>query len=180
MFTGIRVTFLDLNAFPDSPECEENGETFADNADLKARAIAAHTLRYALADDSGLVVEALGGAPGIHSARFAGPGASDEQNLQLLLRNLKENTGSDRKARFECVLSLCDPQGHIERFSGVVNGDIVAEPRGANGFGYDPVFVPEGERETFAEMPAWRKDQISHRGRALSALAQTLSRRWSS
>ncbi|MEO5327426.1 MAG: RdgB/HAM1 family non-canonical purine NTP pyrophosphatase [Magnetococcus sp. THC-1_WYH] len=174
MFVGNEVVFLGLNAFPGSPEVAENGSTFEENADLKSRAIAGYTQCHALADDSGLVVDALGGAPGVHSARFAGPGATDAQNLHLLLATLKRKGGVDHRARFECALSLCDPQGQIERFSGVVHGTIIAEPRGANGFGYDPVFVPDGERLTFAQMSAGQKDRISHRGRALEALAKGL------
>ncbi|MBF0602841.1 MAG: RdgB/HAM1 family non-canonical purine NTP pyrophosphatase [Nitrospirae bacterium] len=177
MFVGNEIIFLDLNAFPGSPEVEENGSTFEENADLKSRAIAGYTQRHALADDSGLVVDALDGAPGVRSARFAGPGATDAQNLHWLLATLKEKGGVGHRARFECALSLCDPWGQIERFSGVVHGVIVGEPRGANGFGYDPVFVPDGERLTFAQMSAGEKDRISHRGRALEALAKRLSKR---
>ncbi|MBF0348946.1 MAG: RdgB/HAM1 family non-canonical purine NTP pyrophosphatase [Magnetococcales bacterium] len=179
MFTGSGIIFLDLNEFPECPEVEENGTSFSENADLKARAVAGHTQRHALADDSGLVVDALSGAPGVRSARFAGPDATDEQNLQHLVASLNKHAGANRNARFECVLSLSDPQGRSEHFSGTVHGVIIDTPRGSNGFGYDPVFVPRGEHMTFAEMPSWKKDQISHRGRALAAFAQTLTRRQS-
>ncbi|MBF0108140.1 MAG: XTP/dITP diphosphatase [Magnetococcales bacterium] len=176
MFMGTGITFLDLNDFPDSPDVEENGATFTENADIKACAIARHTRRHALADDSGLVVDVLDGAPGVHSARYAGVGASDRQNLNLLLDNLKNHGGADRKARFECVLSLSDPQGQVAHFSGSVSGFIIDASRGDNGFGYDPVFVPEGHRQTFAEMSPREKDRLSHRGQALALLERSLTR----
>lgn len=176
MFTGTQISFLDLNDFPDSPDVEETGTTFAENADLKACTISRHTRRHALADDSGLVVDALNGEPGVRSARYAGPNATDLDNLSLMLANLQKGVQTNRSARFECVLSLCSPEGVVQRFSGVVNGVIIETPRGSNGFGYDPVFVPDGEHLTFAEMPGWQKDQISHRGRALTALAKVLTR----
>ncbi|MBF0418963.1 MAG: XTP/dITP diphosphatase [Magnetococcales bacterium] len=176
MFMETQISFLDLNDFPDSPDVEETGSTFAENADLKACTISRHTQRYALADDSGLVVDALNGEPGVRSARYAGANATDQDNLNLLLTNLHKDPQASRTAHFECVLSLCSPQGIVQRFTGLVDGVIIETPKGSNGFGYDPVFVPQGERLTFAEMPGWQKDQISHRGRALTAMAKALTR----
>ena len=150
------------------PEPEETGETFRQNAELKALAAAAAAALPALADDSGLAVSALGGAPGIHSARWAGP----KQDFGAAMAQVEERLGgqADRGARFVCVLSLASPDGHCDSFEGHVEGRIAWPPRGALGFGYDPIFVPDGYEVTFGEMEPERKHAISHRADAFRKL----------
>ncbi|MBF0369754.1 MAG: XTP/dITP diphosphatase [Magnetococcales bacterium] len=173
--SGLAVTLLTLDDFPEFPEVVEDGETFQANADKKAVAIAKQTGLAALADDSGLVVDALGGAPGVHSARFAGPNASDADNLERLLKDLDGVPDEKRTARFECLLSLALGPDEVFHFSGTVEGRIGHTRRGENGFGYDPVFFPlEAPEHTFAEMTAAQKDGMSHRGRALIGFAKAL------
>lgn len=159
----------------DCPEVDETGETFLENARLKAVAVARYVNGLALADDSGLEVEALRGRPGVHSARYAGAGASDAENLQLLL---KELAGVEhRQATFQCVLVLADNRGGHVSFSGSVKGLISTDPRGVGGFGYDPVFVPDAkfaDGRSFAEMSTDEKAAISHRGEALAKLVDFL------
>jgi len=162
---------------PDTvPEVVEDADTFLGNARLKARALVAATGLAALADDSGLEVDALAGAPGVRSARFAGEGATDEQNVERLLAELAGNPDAGaRSARFRCVLVLARPDGTELVVDGTAEGSIASAPRGTNGFGYDPVFVPDdGDGSTFAEMDPRAKHDISHRGRALRALAVEL------
>ena len=160
------------------PEVVEDADDFSGNARLKAVALCEATGLPALADDSGLEVDALGGAPGVHSARYAGPGSDDAANLELLLAELGREgaTGpSARRARFRTAIVLRWPDGAELVADGVVEGTIAAEPRGHGGFGYDPVFVPDdGDGRTFAQMSAEEKHAISHRGRALRALAGAL------
>lgn len=160
------------------PEVIEDADTFVGNARLKARALVEATGESALADDSGLVVDVLGGAPGVFSSRYAGEGASDADNVRRLLADLDTHGANDpdrRSARFVCVIVLANPDGSELVAEGRVEGTIADVPRGQSGFGYDPVFVPsEGFGATFAEMPASAKNAISHRGRALQALAQLL------
>ena len=155
---------------------EESGSTFTENALLKARHAARHARMPALADDSGLEVEALGGRPGVWSARFAGVGASDEENLHKLLTELAGVPEGYRQARYQCVIvwvrGVADQAPLIAH--GSWEGHIIHTPRGGGGFGYDPVFVPEGERRTAAELPAAEKNAVSHRGRALAALVAML------
>jgi XTP/dITP diphosphohydrolase len=155
-------------------EPAETGATFAENAALKARAAAAASGLPALADDSGLVVHALGGLPGVRSARWAGPGRDFASAIRLVLDALERRYGSfeaaDPRASFVALLCLAWPDGHAELFEGRVDGRLVAEPRGEHGFGYDPIFVPTGETRTFAEMPAAEKHGLSHRARAVRAL----------
>jgi XTP/dITP diphosphohydrolase len=156
-----------LECFPELPEVVEDGDSFAANARKKAETIARLTGRLTLADDSGLSVDALAGRPGVYSARFAGPCASDEDNNHCLLRELVGVTAGERGAAFCCVMALCTPEGRCELFEGRLNGRILAAPRGTGGFGYDPLFlVPEYGR-TLAELPLDIKNRISHRGRAL-------------
>ncbi|MBF0418034.1 MAG: XTP/dITP diphosphatase [Magnetococcales bacterium] len=164
-----------LDDFPGCPEVIEDGRTFAENADKKALAVARFTGLTALADDSGLVVDGLNGAPGVFSARYAGEGASDAQNVSKLLDELSARPDAPRTARFECVLSLADPDGRTAHFTGTVEGHITNHPMGHNGFGYDPIFIPNGHDVTFALMPAADKDAMSHRGRALAALARNIN-----
>jgi len=163
-----------LGAFPGVAAPVESGETFAANAELKARHYAAATGLPALADDSGLAVAALGGQPGVHSARFAGDDATDEQNNALLLRRL--DGVADRRARFVCVLCLVDGDELLVSVEGRCEGRLLEAPRGAGGFGYDPLFVPDAPAaggRTFAELPPAEKSRVSHRGLALALLAAT-------
>ena len=156
------------------PDVEETGETLEDNARLKARAILAATGEAAVADDTGLEVATLGGAPGVYSSRFAGPDATYADNVAALLRALAGCT--DRTARFRTVALACFPDGREVVAEGVVAGRIAEEARGSAGFGYDPVFVPDGVGgRTFAEMSTEEKNAVSHRGRAFRALAAVLS-----
>jgi len=160
--------FQSLEAFADVAVPAETGDTYADNAIIKARFYARATGLCALADDSGLEIEALGGAPGVYSARYAGAGASDVDRRTLLLSELAEVPADQRTARFVCVVALGLPDGAVLNTSeGTCNGKIIFEPRGDGGFGYDPLFVPDGFDQTFAELPDTIKNQISHRARAL-------------
>lgn len=157
-------TIRDLSTLPISEEIPETGQTLAENSLQKARYIAEKFQVSCLADDSGLEVEALHGAPGVYSARYAGEPKNDLTNLYLLLRNLEAH--SNRSARFVTVLTYFDGKAY-HSFEGEIKGTIVKEPRGAHGFGYDPVFQPEMEARTFAEMTLAEKNQIAHRARAL-------------
>ncbi|MBF0400685.1 MAG: RdgB/HAM1 family non-canonical purine NTP pyrophosphatase [Magnetococcales bacterium] len=172
------VVLQDLTDFPECPDVVEDGVTFQENAAKKALQVARWTGLPALADDSGLVVDCLGGAPGVWSARYALsdtiPNPTDADNLDKLLRAVRAYPPNERTARFECVLSLAHPDGQLNHFHGSVAGYIIDSPRGNNGFGYDPAFVPEGYDQTFAEMSGAQKDAISHRGRALVAFASAL------
>ncbi|MBF0262547.1 MAG: XTP/dITP diphosphatase [Magnetococcales bacterium] len=163
-----------LDDFPGCPEVIEDGMTFTENADKKALAVARFTGLPALADDSGLVVDGLDGAPGVYSARYAGDEATDAQNVAKLLDALAARPQASRSARFECVLALADPNGQTAHFTGTVEGRIADHPMGHNGFGYDPIFIPVGHDLTFALMPAADKDAMSHRGRALAMLAKDI------
>ncbi|HIJ44157.1 MAG: RdgB/HAM1 family non-canonical purine NTP pyrophosphatase [Rhodospirillales bacterium] len=150
------------------PAPAENGKTFLANAEIKAKAAAEASGLPALADDSGLMVAALGGAPGVHSSRWAGPGG----DFAAAMKKLEEAMAGkeDRRARFACVLALCWPDGHCRTFEGFVHGRLVWPPRGTNGFGYDPVFVADGHGVTFGEMDAADKQAISHRAEAFRKL----------
>lgn len=171
---GFGGELVGLDAFPDAPDVPETGSTFADNALLKARAIAAHTGLPAVADDSGLTVNALNGMPGILSARWSGTHGDDRANLELVLGQLAEI--DSRQGAFVCVAALALPDGSREwTTTGVLNGSITRAPRGANGFGYDPIFVPDGMETTTAELSPPRKDAISHRGRAFRAIAPIIA-----
>ncbi len=170
VFKGYEVCFLTLDAFPGCPEVEEDGATFRQNALKKAVSVAKFTGCPAIADDSGLEVRALGGAPGIFSARFAGKDADDRKNLMKLLREMKGLEGEDREARFVCCIAIAFPDGSYKTFTGYAKGEIAKKPKGFNGFGYDPVFYPAGYDLTFAQMNASEKDRLSHRGKALKKL----------
>jgi XTP/dITP diphosphohydrolase len=162
----------------DVPDVDETGDTLLDNARLKARALVAATASPAIADDTGLEVDALGGAPGVRSARYAGEPSDAAANVALLLSNLERSTDGDRRARFRTVAVAAWPDGSEVVAQGTVEGTIAGSPRGSGGFGYDPVFVPdEGRGATFAEMTAEAKHAISHRGRAFRDLARALSSR---
>jgi XTP/dITP diphosphohydrolase len=156
-------------------EVEETGTTLEDNARLKAHALVEATGLPAIADDTGLEVDALGGAPGVHSSRYAGPHASYDDNMAKLLAALSDaqaRTPAARRARFRTVAIVCFPAGREVVAHGVVEGTIAPAPRGTSGFGYDPIFAPDGcEGRTYAEMTAAEKNAVSHRGRAFRALA---------
>ena len=154
----------------------ETGTTFLANARLKARAIAAATGEIALADDSGLEVDALGGEPGVLSARYAGEGASDADNNAKLLSELRGIHGANRRARFRCVLALVAPDGKELTADGRCEGFVLDAPKGAGGFGYDPLFRPEGDTRALAEYSEEEKNAISHRGRAARRLREMLER----
>jgi len=161
--------------FPGVPEIEETGSTFAENALIKARAINEFTNLPALADDSGLVVEALNGAPGIFSARYAGINADDKANVMKLLNEIKGLDQSLLSAKFECSIALVDKSKDLELVvDGQMPGQVIKEVRGENGFGYDPIFVPQGLTKTSSELSDSEKDKISHRGIALRKISVIL------
>jgi XTP/dITP diphosphohydrolase len=176
ILAGSGVAIRTLDEFPGCPEVTEDGATFADNAVKKALAVARHTGRAALADDSGIEVDAIGGEPGVRSARYAGSGASDAANVAKLLEAMRQVPEARRTARFVCALALAGPGGEVRTFAGVVEGRIGREGRGTAGFGYDPIFYPAGHDRTFAEMSEAEKDALSHRGAALRALERHLAR----
>lgn len=157
-----------LQEFANVAVAEENADTYAENAIAKARFYARETGMLALADDSGLEVEALGGAPGVISARYAGEDATDGDRRELLLSELAKTGSRNRRARFVCAIAIADADGTVVNVSeGICEGTISFEPRGSSGFGYDPLFVPEGYEQTFAELSDEVKNRISHRARAL-------------
>lgn len=172
---GPGVSIRPLEEFPDCPEVPEDGRTFEENAVKKAAAVARHTGLPALADDSGLEVDALGGAPGVRSARYAGEGADDAANLAKLLDAMRDVPDGARGARFVCCVAVAFPDGTANTFWGSVTGVLGRQPRGARGFGYDPIFYPLGERRTFAQMDEHEKDRLSHRGIALRAARRYLT-----
>jgi XTP/dITP diphosphohydrolase len=204
LLAGVPLALRGLAEFPGAGTADETGATFAENALLKAETYARRTGLLTLADDSGLEVEALGGRPGVHSARYGGEHTTDAERVALLLRELEAATprvrsevpesqgrieaaesqgeiglaGSrPRAARFVCVVALYEPRAGAARiFDGACAGRIARAPRGRGGFGYDPIFVPEGHDETFGELPAEVKQRISHRARALSAARDFLQR----
>jgi XTP/dITP diphosphohydrolase len=153
-------------------EPEETGSTYAENAAMKARAAATASGLPALADDSGLSVAALDGAPGVYSARWAGPGRDFGVAMKRVEEALAERAFADRRAAFICVLALAEPSGAVSLYEGRVEGSLVFPPRGTRGFGFDPIFVPEGETETFGEMEPARKHAMSHRARAFARLVE--------
>jgi XTP/dITP diphosphohydrolase len=157
------------------PDVDETGATYLENAILKASAVASTAGMAALADDSGIEVDALGGRPGPRSARFAGPDASDERNLAELIRAIRGVPGAGLTARYRCLAVLVEREGgEVVQAEGVCEGTLVTKPRGDDGFGYDPIFVPVGWDRTMAELRPEEKDRISHRGRALRSLRELL------
>ncbi|MCL6544942.1 MAG: RdgB/HAM1 family non-canonical purine NTP pyrophosphatase [Bryobacteraceae bacterium] len=168
-----RIELESLPGLEQIPPCEETGDTFEENAILKAVYYSRWAPRLLFADDSGLEVKALNGAPGVRSARFAGEGASDEENNRLLLAKLRGL--EDRAAQFVCVIALAQAGRLIQTFRGVVVGRIAEAPKGSNGFGYDPLFFYEPFGCTFGEVSPERKLEVSHRGRALELLAKFLT-----
>lgn len=168
------LRILTLNDFPECPDIIEDGETFEANAVKKAITVAKYTGMPALADDSGLEVYALNGAPGVLSARYAGEDSDDKRNIEKLLYEMRFFTGNKRKARFVCSVALAYPDGSKKTFFGSVEGTIGTEPKGTGGFGYDPVFYPDRYSKTFSELDDDKKDAISHRGKALRKAYQYL------
>jgi XTP/dITP diphosphohydrolase len=157
------------------PDVDEPHDTYLDNALEKARAVAQVLGVPAIADDSGIEVDALDGGPGPRSARFAGEGASDADNLAKLIGLVAEMEPDARTARYRCVAAIAWPDGRTTHAEGTCQGTLIGQPRGDRGFGYDPIFVPQGERRTMAELGDEEKDRISHRGRAFRALAELLA-----
>lgn len=175
LLKGVFEKILSLKEFDNSPEVIENGKTFHDNALKKAREIADYTGKLTLADDSGLEVEALDGRPGVCSARFSGENATDRSNIEKLLAELGD--ASNRKARFVCVLALVNPEGEEIVVEGFCEGEILNEPRGEHGFGYDPVFYLPDRDKTMAEVDPEIKNRISHRANALNKLKLLLAQK---
>lgn len=168
------ITILSVNDFPNLEEVIEDGKTFDENALKKARYVCQKTGLPALADDSGVEVEALGGQPGVKSARYAGDSATDEDNLKKLLKELEGIPFDKRNAQFVCCIALVFPEGEEYLFWGYVKGKISEVPRGSQGFGYDPVFIPDAFQITFAEMKPHEKDRLSHRKKAVDRLKEFL------
>lgn len=174
--SGSDVDLISVVEFPDVGDVAETGLTFADNALLKARAVAAATGMPALADDSGICVDAMHGMPGVFSGRWAGRHGDDAANLDLLLAQLDDVPDDERGASFVCVAALVLADGTEALAEGRVAGAVLRERRGTNGFGYDPIFVPDGDTRTTAQLTAAEKDAISHRGRAFAAIATEVKR----
>jgi XTP/dITP diphosphohydrolase len=172
---GADFAVRDLSAYPETPETVESGKTFEENAVLKATAAARQLPGLVVADDSGLEVDALGGAPGIYSARYAGQNATDRQNIDKLLVELARIERAKRSARFRCVIALAREGKLLGTFEGVVEGVVVDSPCGTSGFGYDPLFMPNGFGKTFGQLSPTEKDRVSHRARALEKLCVRLS-----
>ena len=167
LLARLDVDVLSLKDYPDAPEVDEDGAAFQDNALKKARVIARFTGLTALADDSGLEVDSLGGQPGVRSARFAGETASDAENNRKLLRCLAEVPSEERQAQFRCVIALVSRTGAESLVEGTCQGVIIEEERGSGGFGYDPLFLLPHLGKTFAELSMEEKNELSHRGKAL-------------
>jgi XTP/dITP diphosphohydrolase len=172
---ALPVTLSGLDEFPGTPEVAETGLTFAENALLKARAIAAYTDLPAVSDDSGLCVQVLNGMPGIFSARWSGQHGDDPANLALVLAQIADIAETNRAAHFACAAALALPDGREGVAEGRLDGSLTFSPRGTNGFGYDPIFVPDGDTRTTAELTPAAKDAISHRGRAFRALVPVIA-----
>jgi len=175
IFPGRGLRLLTMDAFPGCPEVEEDGRTFRANAIKKAVSVARYAGIPAIADDSGLEVDALGGEPGVYSARYAGERANDRENVRKLLVSLRPfRREYERRARFVCCIAFAFPDGRFRTFTGYAEGSIGKRRKGHNGFGYDPVFYPEGHDRTFAEMSDAEKDSLSHRGKALGKMCRYL------
>ncbi len=174
LLAGKNVDLLSLHNYPDAPSIIEDGQTFLENALKKARAVSEYTGRTVIADDSGLEVDCLGGAPGIHSARYSGAEATDEQNIHKLLEEMEGVPGEKRGAAFRCLLVLYRTDGTFETFEGKLKGTISLGPSGSEGFGYDPVFIVPEYGKTVAEIDPEIKNRISHRGIAFAKLKERL------
>jgi XTP/dITP diphosphohydrolase len=177
ILSDLPFTLLSLNDIQLDMDVEETGTTFRENAELKARAYAQASGLLSLADDSGLEIDALDGAPGVYSARFAGVDATYEERFDILLTQLRDVPVERRTARFRCVISLAEPSGYLRSVDGTIEGVIADAPRGKNGFGYDPIFLVPALGKTTAEITAEQKNKISHRGRA-AQLARELLEHW--
>jgi len=176
---GSGFSVRDLRAYPQISEIIETGTSFEENAKLKALGVSTKLPGLVIADDSGLEVDALGGAPGIHSARYAGANATDTEKIDKLLEELARVRAKNdsRRARFHCLLALARNGEVLGVFEGTAEGEITERPRGSRGFGYDPIFVPKGFERTFGELGPAEKNQLSHRARALEKLRTFLIRR---
>ncbi|NIP97533.1 MAG: RdgB/HAM1 family non-canonical purine NTP pyrophosphatase [Akkermansiaceae bacterium] len=174
-FLGKSIRVDDLSSFPEAPEIEETGATFAENSILKAVGISRVVKGLVLADDSGLEVDALNGCPGVYSARYAGPEADDGANNRKLIAALAGVPRDARTGRFRCVMAMAREGRVLAQFDGTVEGHLLEEPRGEAGFGYDPLFVPEGYEQSFAELGAEVKNHLSHRARALAQVMTWLA-----
>jgi XTP/dITP diphosphohydrolase len=172
--SGLEIEIVGTDQFPELADVEETGTTFSANAMLKAHYVSEATGLPAVADDSGLCVDALNGMPGILSARWAGQHGNDQANMELLLSQIAHVPEKRRGAAFVCAIAYCEPGGREFIVEGSMNGSLILSPRGTNGFGYDPIFVPMGRMETTAEMTSSDKDAISHRGHALKAFVKQL------
>lgn len=164
---GTNIEILSARDFPDFPDVEETGETLADNALLKARGVWEKYHLPCLGDDTGLEVDFLNGAPGVYSSRYAGPDATYDDNCNKLLRELKSRNPANRRARFRTVMAFIDQNGNFYTAEGVIEGEIIREKRGANGFGYDPIFLVPDRNKTLAELESSEKNKLSHRHNAL-------------
>jgi len=168
------VKLVSIRDFPDMPEVVEDGKNFFENALKKAKTLSEFIGLPTIADDSGLEVDCLDGRPGVYSARYAGPDASDGDNIERLLEEMKGVQPEDRTAAFKCLLVLYETDGSFQYFEGVFEGSIAEAPSGTGGFGYDPVFIPAGANKTVAELDPETKNSISHRGRAFEKLKEYL------
>lgn len=173
---GLSVQVVGLSDVTSYEEPAENGDTFEANALIKARAAAAVTGLPTLADDSGIEVDVLNKMPGVRSARWAGPGSSDTENLELLVRQISDVELGRRRGRFVCAMALVRPDGTEEMLRRTMEGVVIDAPRGSNGFGYDPIFITDGHDVTNAELTPSEKDAVSHRGQALRAMLPLLAR----
>lgn len=176
MLAGLPYRFVTLREAGVADEVAETADTMEGNAILKATGYAGQSGLLTIADDSGLEVDALGGEPGVRSARYAGDGATDEDRNRLVLSKLAGVPPGRRKARFRCVIAIATPSGRVETSEGVCEGSIALAPRGANGFGYDPLFILAGDSRHIAELPMEEKNRVSHRGRAMQGARAILER----
>ncbi len=174
--SDLNIGLKDLTEFANSEEVAETGETFLDNAVLKAKGYSTAAKMWSIADDSGLEVEALGGAPGVLSARYAGVSATDDQRINKLLRELENTDNKRRQARFVCAMAVSDENGVVKfTTEGICNGRIAVKSQGTKGFGYDPVFIPEGFDTTFGQLADKIKQNLSHRAKAIREIIGFLS-----
>jgi XTP/dITP diphosphohydrolase len=176
LLSGLELNLLTFGDFEGWPELEESGESFEENARIKSCRLSAWANMAALADDSGLEVDALGGRPGVHSSRYAGEEGNAEANIALLLREMADIYEERRQARFVCVISLCSPDGQSFEIRETCEGAITFQAIGTSGFGYDPVFIPAGMERTMAQLSLDEKNAISHRGKAMRRLRALLER----
>jgi XTP/dITP diphosphohydrolase len=177
IFSDLPLTLQSLREVQIDTDVEETGQTFAENAELKARFYAQASGILSLADDSGLEIDALGGAPGVYSARFAGRETSYEERFRLILEQMRGLIGEQRRARFRCAIAMAEPGGQFRIVEGLIEGIVANSPRGTHGFGYDPIFLLPELGRTFAELTSEQKNRISHRGRA-AQFARVLLEYW--